>query len=510
MAGAVLGASRKGCDAPGRRGPRLLSVWQAQYLEPPERVAARLVAVGHGSCLCGRRSTWSLQKGLRRAWSPWAAAPVCVAGAVLGASTKGCGVPPVCVAGAILGASRKGCLVAVGRGSCLCGRRNTWSLHGAPGRRGPGLLSVWQAQYSEPLQRVAAHLVAVGRGSCLCGLRRAWSPWAAALVCAAGALLMSLQKGLRRAWSRWAAAPVCVAGAVFRASRKGCGAPGHRGPRLLFVRQAQYLEPPERVAARLVAVGRGSCLCGMRNTWSLQKGLRAVGRGSCLCGRSTTQSLQKGLRRAWSPSCLCGRRSTWSLQKRLVAVGRGSCLCGRRSTWSLQKGLRRAWSPCRGSCLCGRRSTWSPYKGLRRAWSPWAVAAVCVAGAVLGASRKGCGAPGRRGPRLLSVWQAQHLEVPERRLLSVWQAQYLKGCGAPGRRGPRVLSAWQARYLEPPERVAARLVAVGRGSCLCGRRSTWNLQKGLRRAWSPWAAAAVCVAGAVFGASRNGLAACCV
>ena len=50
MAGAVLGASRKGCGAPGR-GPRLLSAWQAQHLEPPERVAARRVAVGHGSCL---------------------------------------------------------------------------------------------------------------------------------------------------------------------------------------------------------------------------------------------------------------------------------------------------------------------------------------------------------------------------------------------------------------------------------------------------------------------------
>ena len=156
----------------------------------------------------------------------------------------------------------------------------------------------------------------------------------------------SLQKGLRRAWSPWAAAPVCVAGAVLGASRKGCGAPGHRGPRLLFAWQAQYLEPSERVAARLVAVGRGSCLRGRRSTWSLQKGF---------------------------------------------------------------------W----------------------RAWSPWAAASVCVAGAVLGASRKGCGAPGRRGPRLLSAWQAQ--------------------------------------YLEPPERVLARLVAVGRGSCLRGRRNTWNL-----------------------------------
>ena len=168
-----------------RCGPRLLSVWQPQYLEPPERVAARLVAVHRGSCLCGGRSTWSLQKGLRRAWSPSATAPVCVAQYL---------EPPERVAAR---------LVAVGR----------------------------QAQYSEPLQRVAARLVAVGRGSYLCGRPGTWS----------------LQKGLRRAWSLWAAAPVCVASAVLGTSRKGCGAPGRRGPRLLSVWQTQYSEPLERV-----------------------------------------------------------------------------------------------------------------------------------------------------------------------------------------------------------------------------------------------------------------------
>ena len=159
-------------------GPRLLSAWQAQYLEPPERVAARLVAVGRGFCLRGRRSTWSFQKGLRRAWSPWAAASVCVAGAVLGVSRKGCGAPDP----------------AVGRGSCLRGRRSTWSL----------------------------------------------------------------QKGLRRAWSPWAAAPFCVAGAVLGVSRKGCGEPGRRGPRLLSVWQAQYLEPPERMQQALQLEFRAS------------------------------------------------------------------------------------------------------------------------------------------------------------------------------------------------------------------------------------------------------------
>ena len=187
--------------------------------------------------------------------------------------------------------------------------------------------------------------------------------------------------------------------------------------------QARYLEPPERVAARLVAVGRGSCLRGRRSTWSLQKGLQrlvAVGRGSCLCG----------LRRAWSPWAAA---PAWSLG----APGRRGPrlrLCGWRSTWSLQKGLRRAWSP------------WAA----RRAWSA--------------------------GPRLLSVWQAQ-----QKGFQALWAAAPVCVAGAGAVLG-------------------ASKVAVGRGSCLCGRRSTWSLQKGLRRTWWPWAAAAVCVA--VLGASR--------
>ena len=207
VAGAILGASRKGCGAPcgscvcGRR-----SAWSLQKGGAPGRR-------GRGFCLCGRRSTWSLQKGLRRALWPWTAAPVRVAGAILGASRKGCG---------------------------------------APGRRGPRLLSVWQAQYLEPLERVAARL--------------------AALVCVAGAALGASRKVARLVAG--AAASVCVAGAVLGASRKGCGAPYGRGPRRLSVWQAQYLEPPERVAARLVAVARGCCLCGRRSTWSLQKGLQ--------------------------------------------------------------------------------------------------------------------------------------------------------------------------------------------------------------------------------------------
>ena len=74
------------------------------------------------------------------------------------------------------------------------------------------------------------------------------------------------------------------------------------------------------------------------------------------------------------------------------------------------------------------------------------VAGVCVTGAALRASRKGCGAPGRR-------WAAASVSVAGAVLIAL-----RKGCGAPGRRG--------------------------RGFCFCGRRGSQSLQKGLRRAWS--------------------------
>ena len=358
VAGAVFRASRKGCGAPGRRwaaapvrrstwklpegfAARLvaLSAWQAQYLESPEgrRWAAAPLCVA-GAVLGA--STRACGAPGRR----WAAAPVCVAGAALRASTRACGPPgrrwaaaPVCVAGAILGTSRRACGASlVGRGSCLRGRRSTWSLQ-------KGLRRAWS-----PL----------GRGSCLRGRRNTWSPervlllfaWQAqyleppdaASVCVAGAVL-----GVRMACGapgrRWAAARVCVAGAVLGASRKACGAPHRAEPRLLSAWQAQYLEPPEGLAARLVAAGPR------------------------LLAGAVLGSFQKGLRRAWSPGPRLLR--AWQAQYLEVPEGlaarRGACLRGRRSTWSLQKGLRRAWSPLgRGSCLRGRRSTWSAVLGV--------------------------------------------------------------------------------------------------------------------------------------------------
>ena len=128
----------------------------------------------------------------------------------------------------------------------------------------------------------------------------------------------------------------------------------------------------------------------------------------------------------------------------------------------------------------------------------------------LGASRRGCGAPGRRwaappvceppegvaarlvaaGPRLLSAWQAQYLEPPEE-----VAARLVGG-------GPRLLSAWQAQYLEPPEGGLRRAWSPLGGGCMAGVV--------LGASWSPLAAGPLCVAGAVFGASRKGLAACCV
>ena len=115
---------RRGCGAHCRRWCRWLSSWQAQCPEPPEGAAARVVAAGAAGCLRGRRSTQSLQKGLRRALS----AVFLVAGAVPRASRRGCGAG--------------------------CRRWCRW-------------LSSWQAQYPEPPEGAAARVVAAGAAGCL-------------------------------------------------------------------------------------------------------------------------------------------------------------------------------------------------------------------------------------------------------------------------------------------------------------------------------------------------------
>ena len=140
----------------------------------------------------------------------------------------------------------------------------------------------------------------------------------------------------------------------------------------MSVWQAQYSEPPERVAVRIVAAGPR-----LLSVW-LRRGLSPLARGFCLYGTRCIQSLQKGLRRGLSP------------------LAHGSCLCARRKTQSLQKGLRRGSSPlARASCIFGRRNTQSLAANLAAPDAPR-----CVAGAVLKASRKGCVAP------VLSVWPA--------------------------------------------------------------------------------------------------------
>ena len=224
--GADCRRSGRGCSWRGRRStqsflkelrrglspewPRLLFVWQAQYTELPEGAAARIVA------------------GV-------AAAALCVAGAVHRASWRSCGAD-----------CRRS-----GRGCSLCGRRSTQSLLKEL-RRGlspqwPRLLFVWQAQYTVPPEGAAARIVA--------GV-------AAAALCVAGAVH-------RASWRS--------CGADCRRSGRGCSSCGRRStqsflkelrrglspewPRLLFVWQAQYTEPPEGAAARIVAAVAAAALC---------------------------------------------------------------------------------------------------------------------------------------------------------------------------------------------------------------------------------------------------------
>ena len=147
------------------------------------------------------------------------------------------------------------------------------------------------------------------------------------------------------------------------------------------------------------------------------------------------------------------------------------------------------------------------------------------------------------GPRLPFVWEAQYTEPSERaaeRVAAAWAAAFRvagavhrafwRSCGARGRRlhGPRLPFVWQAQHTEPSGGAAGtrgrRLGcgclylpvagAVHRASCRRGRR----LGRGLScagavhteppggaaaRVAAAWAAAAVCVAGAVHRAAAR-------
>ena len=255
---------------------------QAQYPEPPEGAAARVVAAAPLALCSGRRSTQSLQKGLRRALSPLGPLALCsgrrsTQSLQNGAAARvvAAGPPSLsAVAGAVPRASRKG-------------------LRRALSPLGPPRSLQWQAQYPEPPEGAAARVVAAGppavlcvtaivicnamvvtgceshcngcgqdvRTLCLCttaivisivlvlagseshckcckkdvcGARcRRWAPLA---LCSGRRSTQSLQKGLRRALS-----PL--------------------GPPRSLQWQAQYPEPPEGAAARVVAAGPPAVLC---------------------------------------------------------------------------------------------------------------------------------------------------------------------------------------------------------------------------------------------------------
>ena len=164
-------------------GPRLLFAWQAQYTEAPERGGARIVAgwaaaslcvarscgadcrrLGRGSPLRGRRSTQSLLKELGRGLSPagprllsaWQAQYTAPSEGAAARIVAGWAAALLCVAGAVHRASRSGFSPA-----------------------GPRLLSAWQAQYTEELRRGLSPATHAPEGV---------AGWAVASLCAAGAV----------------------------------------------------------------------------------------------------------------------------------------------------------------------------------------------------------------------------------------------------------------------------------------------------------------------------------
>ena len=214
----------------GRRWAAAGFTWQAQYKELP-------------GCLSrGRHSTQSLLKELRRAWAPLGAA-----GPRLASRGRRSTELPGCLSRGRR--STQSLLKELRRAWARLGRG--W-LHVAGAVQGASWLPfAWQAQYTEP------------------------SEGAAAREGAAGPRLAS--RGRRSTESFLAA--FRVAGAVHRASWRSCGA-GAAGPRLAFVWQAQYTEPPEGVAARVGAGGLRLASRGRRSIQSLLKG--AVERASWL------------------------------------------------------------------------------------------------------------------------------------------------------------------------------------------------------------------------------------
>ena len=214
-----------------------------------------------------------------------------------------------------------------------------------------------QAQYPEPPEGAAASLSAVAgavprasrRG---CGARcRRWAPLA---LCSGRRSTQSLQNGAAaRVVAAGPPSLSAVAGAVPRASRKGLRrALSPLGPPRSLQWQAQYPEPPEGAAARVVAAGPPAVLCVtaivicnamvVTGCESHCNGCGQDVRTLCLCTTAILISIVLVL--AGSEShCKCCEKDVCGARRRRWAP---LALCsGRRSTQSLQKGLRRALSP---------------------------------------------------------------------------------------------------------------------------------------------------------------------
>ena len=153
-------------------GPRLLCAWQAQYSEPPEGAAARIVAGWAAALLCvawQAQYTEAPEGAGARIVAGWAAPSLCVAGAVHSAFWRSCGAD-----------CRR-----LGRAFSLRGRRSTQRLLKELRRglspAGPRRSFAWQTQYTEPFEGVVARIVA---------------GWAAASLCVAGAV----RRGSWRSW----------------------------------------------------------------------------------------------------------------------------------------------------------------------------------------------------------------------------------------------------------------------------------------------------------------------
>ena len=338
-----------------RWAPRSLQ-WQAQCPEPPEGPAARVVAAGPFALCSGRRSTQSLQKGLRRAWSP------------LG-PLRFCALVPFLFA--------KQCSVQ----RLQKGLRRAWSLLGPS------------------LSAVAGAVPRASRRDC--GARgRRWAPCSSVRYCHC-----DLQSN-----------------AVSRDCRRACGARGRCWAPRSLQWQAQYPEPPEGTAARVVAAGPPAVLC-----------VTAIG----ICKAMQCPETAEG------PAA------------RVVAAGPPAVLC------------------VTAIAICKAMQCPETAEGPAARVVAAGPLAPAVAGAVPRASRRDCGARGRRWAPCGSVrychWDLQSNAVSR---------DGRRACGARGRRwAPRSLQ-WQAQYPEPPEGTAAqypeppegppaRVVAAGPPAYLC-------------------------------------------